>query len=548
MSWDADRLAANLARISGRQPRLARAASAAAADAGRYAVEAARSGDATLRRGDLRLASAYDPRTEGRRAAEAVDSAGPDPVLALGFGAGWHVEALLERTRGAAPGVLVAEADLALLAASLGARDMAFLEDPHLWIVAPADSPIRVAAALRWLFDAARHRSIRLLAPPAARAAAPETYAALESLPAEVVADRLRDRLTRLAQEPAWFANAIANMPRLAGASSGLGLDGAGAGLPAFLVAAGPSLARNARALADVGDGGFVVAVDTAVRALESAGVLPHLAVAVDSNEANAADFEGIAPSYLARLVVAADPVVAPALLARHTGPTAVCRTENYALDPDGRATPDADPVTDLVEEVLGGVGRWQSGGSVATNAFDLAARMGCDPIVLVGFDLAYSGGLTHVADVGAEETGLAAGGRFATREDFYRRARGYGHRRDVPAVGGGTVETDEILEGYRRWLEDTVEFSYKGRRTVIDSTEGGAAKRGIPPAPLAETVRRYAGGRGAAARLAAALGRRLASAPEAAARLAARADRWRGTAEARLEALARRALAAFPA
>src|SRR5690606_41571291 len=54
------------------------------------------------------------------------------------------------------------------------------------------------------------------------------------------------------------------------------------------IVGAGPSLGANVADLRRLGDRGVIIAADTAVRPLVTAGVPPHIAVAADSSELNA--------------------------------------------------------------------------------------------------------------------------------------------------------------------------------------------------------------------------------------------------------------------
>ena len=63
----------------------------------------------------------------------------------------------------------------------------------------------------------------------------------------------------------------------------------------------------------------------------------------------------------------------------------------------------EAVPQYSSALEELTGCGGLPMSGSVSTVAFGLARLLGCSPIVLVGQDLAYSGGRTHAAGTGYE-------------------------------------------------------------------------------------------------------------------------------------------------
>ncbi len=107
----------NLAALARRQPDLAQAL-AQTPPHPEAVVEPAKSGDPALRLGGLRLTSAVDPAGEGRRLAAAAP---PGPLVALGFGLGYHLQPLADRD------ILVWEPDPGLLRAALAARDLSDL-------------------------------------------------------------------------------------------------------------------------------------------------------------------------------------------------------------------------------------------------------------------------------------------------------------------------------------------------------------------------------------------------------------------------------------
>ena len=121
----------------------------------------------------------------------------------------------------------------------------------------------------------------------------------------------------------------------------------------------------------------MIVAADTALGPLTSRGVRPHLVVGVDSSALNArhlAAAEGSADIWLA-----AEGSLHPSALAPFIGRTFTFRVADHEPWPWLAAS---------------GVtrGELKAWGSVLTSAFDLARRMGCNPIVFAGADLAFTG------------------------------------------------------------------------------------------------------------------------------------------------------------
>lgn len=81
----------------------------------------------------------------------------------------------------------------------------------------------------------------------------------------------------------------------------------------------------------------------------------------------------------------------------------------------------------------------FQSGGSVATFAIDMAIRMQCSRVICVGLDMGYIGDNTHAEGIG-------------------KKIKNKKTLREVEGVGGGEVYTSKTLDIYRRWIERRIE------------------------------------------------------------------------------------------
>ncbi len=96
-----------------------------------------------------------------------------------------------------------------------------------------------------------------------------------------------------------------------------------------------------------------------------------------------------------------------PAILRSYGGPRILSTTSKYFTDRHGNTRRETTPVMDWIERYTEPIGDIQSGGSVATSAFDLLLNLGCDPVILVGQDLAYTGREIHSS--GTYHNGLLA-------------------------------------------------------------------------------------------------------------------------------------------
>ena len=128
------------------------------------------------------------------------------------------------------------------------------------------------------------------------------------------------------------------------------------------------------------------------------------------------------------------------------------------------------------------------AGASVAHLGFYLAEYMGCDPIVLIGQDLALTGHVYYAPGTPLHATWEAETNRFCTMEmkewEYIVRYRPL--LRKVTGHDGETLFTEELMINYLEQFEkDCVRTAAK----VINATEGGAHIRGAEHRPLAEVL-----------------------------------------------------------
>ena len=146
----------------------------------------------------------------------------------------------------------------------------------------------------------------------------------------------------------------------------------------------------------------------------------------------------------------------------------------------------------DWVEAHAGPVGDIQSGGSVATSAFDLLLNLGCSPIILVGQDLAYTGREIHCSGTHHNDEWLPRYTRFYNLDTINQNVVRRRKIKYVPAYGGaGTVISDFVFDLYRGWFEDSAR-----KVRCRSSTPPGAAPalpipRNAPFIPLPGAIRR---------------------------------------------------------
>lgn len=232
---------------------------------------------------------------------------------------------------------------------------------------------------------------------------------------------------------------------------------------PAVLVAAGPSLDRELETLRRLEGHCVLFAVDSAVVPLVSAGIVPDFVTALDYQLPN---FEKVAPlcgqEWSFSLI--ASPKVTPLIPARLG-----YRQLFWAFE--------EDPAQQWVKEILGVTDLLPPGTSVAHLSLGAALLMGCDPIVFVGQDLAY----TNVQADHAQGTVIMGAGPPADREIFR-----------VPGVHGSVVSTDRLFLQLQKDFEEIIATN---PRTYINASATGVRINGTVEMSLAQVAQCYGNG-----------------------------------------------------
>jgi hypothetical protein len=144
-----------------------------------------------------------------------------------------------------------------------------------------------------------------------------------------------------------------------------------------------------------------------------------------------------------------------------------------------------------LIGNALPTRGGLPAGATVAHLAFYLARYLGCDPIIFVGQDLAFTGHVFYIPGVEVHQTWRSEFNRFNTLEskEWERIARNGPVLRKIVGNDGEPVYSDELLFTYLEQFER--DFAGCSAR-IINATEGGARIRGSEAMPLRDALDTY--------------------------------------------------------
>ncbi len=205
----------------------------------------------------------------------------------------------------------------------------------------------------------------------------------------------------------------------------------------------------------------FLLAVGTVYRKLLAEGIRPDAVVFMDAQERSVQQLEN--------LTFELETAKQPKLLS----PLVIDSTAHWraAAEYDGEVYLACQEGFGPAESMANGrrMRLYQTGGSVTTLALDLAIQCDAREIITIGMDLAYTGGVSHAS---------ATADRHETQDELTVETKGW---------SGGTVQTSELFNMYRVWIERRIADTSGVR--FINATEGGAYVSGMEHLRLAECL-----------------------------------------------------------
>ncbi len=466
----------NMRALWREDPALALAVDAVADDE-RVALEPTRSGAWTAKMitpsgSAAHLHSRYDPWEEARRLIASVPTEDKFCFVVSGMGLGYHVRQLYDSLRGDAI-IVCFEPSIPLIASALTCVDLSEAISAKRLIVLTSDDKTRLHERLK-PYNTLIMLGTQFVQHPTSQRVAEGAHAAMTAAMAEFVTFTRMTLVTMVANSKITCKNIAMNLVNYVTTPPIDLLRGRFAGDPAVIVSAGPSLSRNIDQLADLKGRAVLCAVQTAVQPLMRRGIVPDFVTSLDFHEMSQKFFEGV--DSLADTHLVAEPKATWGVVDKYPGPVSLLANDWAGL---------------VIGNELARRDGLPPGATVAHLAFYLAVYMGCDPVVFVGQDLAFTGHAFYVPGVEIHQTWRSELNRFVSMEqkEWDRIVRNRPILRKVQGIDGGELFTDELLFTYLEQFEkDIADVPCR----VIDATEGGARIRGTQPMPLREVAARF--------------------------------------------------------
>lgn len=381
-------------------------------------------------------------------------------IVLLGLGLGYNLKILFSALRNKGPlgKIIVVEKDLECLRLALEIQDLSeILANPQVKLIigcSEEDLYVNIWNAISPEFGILK--AIKFIPWPASIRLAYNYYhmakVALKDVARSFIAERGNDPYDTLVA----YENFFVNLPQYLSNPGVHCIKDLFPGRPAVVVAAGPSLNKNAHLLRMLDQRAVILSADASLKPLSQWGVMPHLITTVERTPGSEKFFENVSP--LEHTVLAVVSFTYPRTLDSYPGPLLFMHRKYHFYETLGI---DQDC--------------FEMGGTTAHCAFAIAASMGCNPIIFIGQDLSFGpDGVTH-----------ARGCAFGQRQAYAAEAE----KIEVPANMGGTVMTCSLwlrlLREYERTLSDFTGLA-------INATEGGARIHGTQVMSFREAIEGY--------------------------------------------------------
>lgn len=441
-------------------------------------IERARNGQLTakVKRDDGRelfLHSRYNPAAEATKLVDSLDLDKNFVFAVSGFGLGYHVRELFDRTSDQTV-VVVFEPERQVIRAALGNIDFAEeIGDGRLILIERFDKGMLHSKLTS--HSPTMTLGTELVTHPYTNQWHSDFHRQMRSFLTDYLAFCRMAFVTLISNCKITQQNVANNLAAYHCCPPTDPLKDRFAGYPAIVVSAGPSLEKNVELLREAKGKAVIIAVQTTLKPLLRLGIAPDFVTSLDYHEISRRFFEGIEDFGNIHLV--AEPKVTWHVIDTFKGKVSLLKNEFGDLCL-GSAVRKRHAIT--------------AGSTVAHLAFYLAEYIGADPIVLIGQDLAFTDNMYYAPGNPIHDTWSVELNRFQTLEmkEWERVLRNQQILRKVEDVHGRTIYTDEQMFTYLQQFERDFANS---TATVIDATEGGARKMGTTAMSLHEVLRKYA-------------------------------------------------------
>lgn len=263
------------------------------------------------------------------------------------------------------------------------------------------------------------------------------------------------------------FENFLRNAPRIHQSFYANRLRGTFRNVPALICGAGPSLKAALPLIRTLENRALVFACGSAIAAFSAAGILPHFCVAIDPN---LDELKRMKNSFAFEAPFLYSTRIHPGVFHTSNGPFGYMRSAIGGV-------PELWIEEELnMKEPFIGARLPSESMTVTSIAIAMAEELGCNPILLTGLDMAYTGGHRYAAGVGTGEGWKELDTRTAADRILSKKDR-----------------KGKNVYSAVRWVMESSSISAYAKThphvRLINTTDSGIGFKGIEYKPLASAI-----------------------------------------------------------
>lgn len=274
----------------------------------------------------------------------------------------------------------------------------------------------------------------------------------------DVIVDKQVLENTAKSYSKVWFENYLENLPQIIKADYINNYKNIFEGKTAIIVSAGPSLDKNIRLLKENEDKFIIIAAGRALKALKRENITADFTAIIDGSEQMYRVFEDSLENTIPLLFCEQS---TSDIVKEYTGKKIFFSTREF-INAD-KAILKCNPI------------RLFQGGSVSHACIDFARVLGCNTIILVGQDLAYTDNKRH----GDKASAHFENNKIENETEYY-----------VKGVKEEKVKTNFDFNIFRERIEMMIKLY--NNITFINATEGGAHINGTIEMDLKDVIKKY--------------------------------------------------------
>lgn len=418
---------------------------------------------------EIYLFSKYDPQHEAERFISQYsekDVEKYEHIFFYGFGFGYHVIEFMKKFPGKNFSIYEPCKEVFIHALSMrNLNDLPLNRLKNLFIeFQPNDLPNHLAHFV----DSISKETLIVTIPGYERCFSPQ-YKRFNQEFVQQLKNRKADLNVCLAYEKLWTINSAVNFPEVIKTPNIL-LDVDKSHFkdkPALLVSAGPSLEEEIDRLKYIKDMGlaYIFAVGSAAKALVGNGIYPDVVCAYDPTTLTQFTFQEIIELNITDIPFIFGSSVGVETVRTYPGPKVHMIINQDTIAPYYLSHPQER--LEMLSDAA----------SIAVVTLELLFKLGCNPIILVGQNLAFKDNKWYAKGIHEDKT-----------ESLTQRAKKAALK--VEDVYGGTVFTEEGFNRMRFQIELFIRIFSQGR--VINTTKGGAKIEGTKFIPLEKVITEF--------------------------------------------------------